>query len=364
MSIFIDAHMLGEQEGGNETYIAGLLHGFAMLNVDNIIPLYNTQYQTRIMAHRQRSLSLQSQSSLQRLLIELPRLCQKFNASLLHLTYNAPIHLSCPFVVTVHDVIFHRYPQYFAPRVRLLLKTLMPISMYRARAVITISEASKQDIVKHYPFVKNKIVSIPLAPGPLVETVPNMQAAQQISGGGDFILAVGTIQPRKNIKRLIEAYIKARVNDAIQASLIIVGASAWQGSEIQRIAQDSPYKNDIIFAGYLDDATVSALYRTCSIFIYPSLYEGFGLPVIEAMYCGAPVITSNCSSLPEVAGDAAYFIDPYSVDEIGVALQNIFNNADLRQALITRGRIQAQKFSWHYTAAATLDVYQQALATR
>ena len=361
MNILIDAHMLGEREGGNETYIAGLLHGFSMMKASEITPVYNSHYQPSNVLYSRPPASLKSQNSFQRLFVEIPALCRKFKASLLHLTYNAPVHISCPFVVSVHDVIFHRYPQYFAPRVRLLLSTLMPISMYRARAVITISEASKQDIIDHYPFVRNKIISIPLAPGPLVETKPDLQAAMKITGGREFILAVGTVQPRKNIQRLIEAYISARTHQKIQASLIIVGAAAWQGTEIQKLAQESIYRHDIIVAGYLSDAIVSALYRTCRVFIYPSLYEGFGLPVVEAMQCGAPVITSNCSSLPEVGGDAAYNVDPHSVEEINLALQAVINDDELRHHLIVRGHAQAKKFSWQYTAAETLEVYQRAL---
>lgn len=361
MNILIDAHMIGKQEGGNETYIAGLLHGFSKMQLSGILPIYNSHYRPKESANKLPLLKVKSENSFQRLFVEIPTLCREFSASLLHVTYNAPLHFSCPFVVSVHDVIFHRYPQYFAPRVRFLLSTLMPLSMYRARAVITISEASKRDIIDHYPFVKNKIVSVPLAPGPLVDTEPDMQSAIKITGGRNFVLAVGTVQPRKNIKRLIEAYIQARMQNLVEAALVIVGASAWQGTEIQNIAQGSPYQQDIIFAGYLDDSIVSALYRTCSVFIYPSLYEGFGLPVVEAMHCGAPVITSNCSSLPEVGGDAAYYIDPYSVEEITLALQTVLNNDELRADLITRGHVQAKKFSWQYTAAETYKVYQRAL---
>jgi glycosyltransferase involved in cell wall biosynthesis len=145
---------------------------------------------------------------------------------------------------------------------------------------------------------------------------------------------------------------------------LIVGRSAWQHSEIQRIAANSPYSQDIVFTGYLPDAVVAALYRACTVFIYPSLYEGFGLPVLEAMACGAPVITSNCSSLPEVAGDAALFVDSYDVEQISRAIEQVLNDVSLRSDLRVRGLRRAACFSWEQTAVKTLEAYKWALQMR
>ncbi|MCE7980658.1 MAG: glycosyltransferase family 1 protein [Caldilinea sp. CFX5] len=362
MKIIIDAHMLGQQEGGNETYIAGLLQGFEEIlpqPATAITALYNPRYTgTRLSRSGLSPLVLTSNNDFRRLFMEIPSICKKWPADLLHATYNVSPFLPCPCVITVHDVIFRLYPEYFSPRVRLLLSTLLPLSMIRAKVIITDSEASKRDIIHFYPFVRNKIIIIPAAAGPIVNVEPNWQVAQQYRQKGEFILAVGTVQPRKNITRLVQAYISLRQRQLIDSKLIIVGRAQWQGSEIQKIALNSPYHQDIIFTGYLEDASVSALYRHCSVFVYPSLYEGFGLPVLEAMACGAPVITSNRSSLPEVAGEAATLVDPYSVEQLSAAIEAILGNPARREEMRQQGLRQAAQFKWSRAAAAALEVYK------
>lgn len=364
MRIAVDAHMLGEQEGGNETYVAGLLQGFtrATLPEDVIITaLYNRSYVLPQPQGRIQCRAFQRNGNFHRLFVELGMVCRQVRADILHVTYNAPLFVPCTLVVSVHDIIFRRYPQFFSPRVRILLSTLMPLSMRRANVIVTLSEASREDIHRYYPFTRDKVVVTPLAPGPVATVAPQTEAAQRITGGQDFILAVGTVQPRKNIARLIRAYVDARRRRATTARLVVVGRAAWQHSEVHRIAAESPYYQDIIFTGYLDDATVAALYRSCAVFVYPSLYEGFGLPVIEAMACGAPVITSNLSSLPEVAGDAALLVNPFDVGQISTAIERMLNDHSLREDLRERGVRQAARFSWERTAMETFEAYQWAL---
>jgi len=365
MHIVIDAHMLGEQEGGNETYMAGLLEGLELtlspISQTKITALYNPRYKPPENRIRVRSAVLHNRGSIYRLLWEIPSICRYLKADLLHVTYNAPLFSACPFVVTVHDVIFRIYPEYFTPRVRMLLTTLVPFSMWRATFILTDSEASKQDIVRYYPFVQNKIVVTPGAAGPVATTQPDYLKAEKYTQDRKFILSVGSVQPRKNILRLIQAYILLRQREATNARLIIVGRSGWQGSQIQKLALNSPYADDIIFTGYLDDAVLAALYRKCAVFVYPSLYEGFGLPVLEAMACGAPVITSNLSSLPEIAGDAALFVDPYSVAQISAAINQVLSNDALREELIFRGLRRASRYSWERTVQETLAVYERAV---
>jgi glycosyltransferase involved in cell wall biosynthesis len=364
--VLIDAHMLGDQEGGNETYIAGLLQGFeslGQLSDAKIIALYNQHYKPLPYTHiGMRRFS--GSGALKRLLCELPAVSRREDADLLHVTYNAPLRQPCPVVVSVHDVIFRRYPGYFSPRVRLLLNTILPLSMRRARAVFTLSEASRRDIAHYYPFTRDKIHVVGLAAGPLVHAQPDDQGAQRYTRGRPFLLAVGNVQPRKNIGRLIKAYLRARQNGMQAVRLLVVGRSQWQGSAIQQLAAASPYHDDIVFTGYLQDQVVAALYRQCLAFIYPSLYEGFGLPVLEAMACGAPTVTSNSSSLPEVAGDAAILVDPTSAEAITSAIEQLVADGSLRDKLRDRGLRQAARFSWEQTARQTLEVYQQVLYQR
>jgi len=368
MHILIDAHMLGEREGGNETYIAGLLQGFERVSLPEsvcVTVLHRESYALPLQSGSGlRTQILENGGNFFRVFAQIPRLCHRLQADVLHMTYNASPWLPCPLVLTVHDVIFRRYPQYFSPRVLLLLSTLLPLSMWRAAVILTDSDASRSEIIHYYPFTRNKIVVAPLAPGPAAGLAPDLAAVERYSAGKEFILAVGTVQPRKNIARLIQAYISLRQRGVTQARLVIVGRSAWQGSDIQRIAHLNPYHADIQFTGYLDDAMLAGLYRRCLAFVYPSLAEGFGLPVLEAMACGAPVITSNCSSLPEVAGQAALLVNPYSVDEISARLEQLLTNPGLRGELRARSLKQAARFSWERTARETLSAYHQAWQVR
>lgn len=366
MKVLLDAHMLGDQEGGNETYVAGLIAGFEALGPDAgvaVTALYSADYRPTGTAHVAAA-HLRRGGAVARLLRELPAARRATGANLVHVTYNAPLFDRCPVVVSVHDVLYRRYPAYFSPRVRLLLNTILPLSIRRARVVLTLSEASRREIEHYYPFARDKIAVVGLAAGPVASVAPDEAGAAAYSGAGPFILAVGTVQPRKNITRLIEAYLLARQRGMGGTRLIIVGRSRWQGTEIQRLAAESPYRDDIVFPGYVSDAVVAALYRRCVAFAYPSLAEGFGLPVLEAMACGAPVITSDRSSLPEVAGDAALLVDPTSVQDLSIALERTVRDAALRADLRDRGLRRAAQFSWEQVARETLAVYRQAAQLR
>jgi glycosyltransferase involved in cell wall biosynthesis len=365
MRIVIDAHMLGEQEGGNETYIAGLLQGLQAIHPHHaeITALYQQNgYRPPAGEPFIRYRSLHARTNLQRLFAEIPQICRSARADLLHVTYNAPPVVSCRTVVSVHDVIFRRMPAYFSPRVRLLLSTLLPLSMRRASAILTLSEASRRDIEHFYPFTSGKIKVISLAPGPLAAATPDPEEVERVTQGQPFVLAVGTVQPRKNITRLIQSYTLARQRGAPAVKLVIVGRSAWHHSSAHAVAEASPFRDDIVFTGYVPDSVVAGLYARCSVFVYPSLYEGFGLPVLEAMACGAATVTSKVSSLPEVAGDAALLVDPYSIEELSNAIAQVLEDPTVRDDLRARGMARAAQFTWDRTARETLSAYACAVA--
>lgn len=365
MKVLLDAHILGEREGGNETYIAGLIEGFSQLQFDDplqVTILHQSYYQPNFAFNKHLQYQpLRGTNNWKRVFLSIPTICHQNQIELLHVTYNASPFLTLPIVVTVHDVIFRVYPKFFSPRVRLLLSTLMPLTMRKAKSIITVSAASKKDIEHFYPFTRGKIYVTPEAPGPLVKATPDYTTCNKITRSQDFILSVGTVQPRKNIARLIEAYIDLRQKGVTNARLVIVGRDDWQNSHIHRVAKESGFAEDIVFTGYIPDQVLSALYRKCSVFVYPSLYEGFGLPVIEAMACGAPVITSNTSSLPEVAGNAALKIDPHSTREIAQAIATVLTNNSLREELRRQGCDQAQNFSWEKTARETYHIYKETI---
>jgi glycosyltransferase involved in cell wall biosynthesis len=174
------------------------------------------------------------------------------------------------------------------------------------------------------------------------------------------VLAVGNLEPRKNLVRLVRAYAALRQSGAISHQLVIVGQAHWQGSVVSREAKELGLAGEVVFTGYVPTDDLVALYNAATTFVYPSLYEGFGLPILEAMSCGTPVITSNVASMPEVAGEAALLINPRSVEDLAQALGRVLADETLRYELEEKGLHQASQFSWEQTARLTLQAYEEA----
>jgi len=368
VKVVLDAHMLGKQEGGNETYVAGLLAGLRDLALPDVavtalvdpgIPGGQIPSWSGLGTHR-----LRSRGNLHRLLHGVGDACRLARADILHMTYHASFDLPCILVLSVHDVLFKRFPAFFSPRDRLLLNTLLPLSIRRAARVLTLSEASRTDIEHFFPSARGRIDVIPLAAGSVVGAPPDLSAAREISGERSYILAVGTIQPRKNFGRLVQAFGQLEKAKRGQLRLVVVGKPQWRSNQVRAATGGDHGDVDVVFAGYVSDSALAGLYRMCSAFVYPSLAEGFGLPVLEAMACGAPVITSNVSSLVEVAGDAALLVDPRSVGEIAGAMGRVLEDPGLADELRDRGRQQALRFSWANTARMTVEAYRRALNSR
>lgn len=260
-------------------------------------------------------------------------------------------------VMTIYDVTFIKYPQYsntivqgYADRVRRCLKW--------TDLVLTISESSKQDIVKYLNFESDRIIVTPLASRYGLGYQSNIPVFNGYELTRPFILFVSTIEPRKNILGLIEAFDRLKRTQKIEHDLVLVGQKGWLYEPIfERIAR-SPYRDNIYHLDYLPDNAVAEFYRKADVFVYPSHYEGFGLPVLEAMTLGTPVVCSNSSSLPEVAGDAAIMID--AEDELAIAngIMRVIDDRKLRQELIRRGYDRATRFSWRRTAEETLKAYR------
>jgi glycosyltransferase involved in cell wall biosynthesis len=229
-------------------------------------------------------------------------------------------------------------------------------------AVITVSRQSCQDLIKYLPVNPKKINVIPEAASlhfhPLNEA-EYLPALERHGIRRPYILSVGSLEPRKNLLRLLEAY--ARLEGS-RPSLVIAGArNYWKSSPVVETVSRLGLEQHVRFTGYVEDADLPALYSAASLFVFPSLYEGFGLPVLEAMACGTPVVTSSVSSLPEVAGDAALLVDPRDVDAIASAMRRILDDSDLAADLRARGLARAAQFSWERTARETLAVYEKVL---
>lgn len=271
-------------------------------------------------------------------------------------THYLPLHVSCPSVITILDVSYLYYPQLFKKKDLYQLKFWGGFSIKCAKKIITISNSSKNDIIKMYHVKPEKIVVVypgirELSKGLRFQTMEDLKKKFAVSS--PYILFVGTLQPRKNIVKLIEAFAALKNKEV---NLVIIGRKGWQFEEILNAPKENGVGERVKFLDSVTDEDLPSFYKNALCFCLPSLYEGFGLPVLEAMQYGCPVATSNVSSLPEAGGDAAIYFNPESVEDITKALGRLLEDNNLREELIKKGKIQVKKFSWEKTARETLKV--------
>jgi glycosyltransferase involved in cell wall biosynthesis len=257
-----------------------------------------------------------------------------------------------PCAVVVYDLITFKPEARPQRRASLIERGTARPAIARAGALLCISEWTRVDLVERFPKAAPKAVAIPLAASPQ----PDVDAAAAVARLGlerPYVLAVGTLEPRKNLGRLIEAWSRLPSDVRSSHTLALVGPSGWELDEV--LAPVRAAKDDVRLVGFVADDDLAALYERCAAFCYPSLYEGFGLPVLEAMQAGAPVICSNTSSLPEVGGDAVAYVNPLEPDEIARVLERVLGDPDERARLAAAGRERAQRFSWDDTARQTFE---------
>ncbi|WP_347239883.1 glycosyltransferase family 1 protein [Oscillatoria sp. FACHB-1406] len=266
-------------------------------------------------------------------------------------------------VMTIYDLTCAKYPQYINSVVKTYFKRIQRCLEW-TDLVITISESSKRDIVEYLNFDPDRIWVTPLASRysgeqPLLASLPQPQAPYNFSR--PYLLFVSTLEPRKNIVAIVEAFNYLKQKYRIEQQLVLIGQKGWKYEPILDAIARSPYSHEIHHLNYLSDNDVAWFYQHADVFVYPSHYEGFGLPVLEAMTLGAPVVTANTSSLPEVAGDAALLVNPDEPLELAEAIFNVLQSSQLRQTLIEKGRERAKLFSWEKTALETLAAYRSIL---
>ncbi len=286
--------------------------------------------------------------------------------ALLHgLAYALPVACACPTVVTVHDLSFLRYPQAFRRFNRAYLGWMTRLAVRKAARVIAVSESTRRDVIALCGVADEKVTVVPN--GVTSDFCPAeahaVAAFRQRKGLPErCILFLGTLEPRKNVERLVEAYaLLAQRQRGDLPPLVIAGAKGWFYDTIfARVAQHG-LAGRVIFPGFIPADELPWWYRGATLFVYPSLFEGFGLPVLEAMACGTPTITSNVSSLPEVAGDAALLVAPDDPVALADAMARVLDEPDLAAQMRAAGLMQASHFSWARTAAATAAVYQAVL---
>lgn len=269
-------------------------------------------------------------------------------------------------VVTIYDLTVLTHPEcHTAENIRVCTKGINDTVKY-ADEIIAISEYTKQDILNILKVPEERVTVTHLAADSTYRQIKESETLERVRRvyklPEKFVLFIGSLEPRKNIRTLIYAYARLPERFRKEFPLVIAGAKGWLNSDISQVVRDLHLEGKVLFPGFIDKEDISAIYSLATVFVYPSLYEGFGLPILEAMACATPVITSNTSSMPEVAGDAAKLICPNDVDGLTAALEDILDNEALRDEMRAKGLKRATNFSWDKCAKETIAVYKKSLA--
>lgn len=381
MRIGIDARTLSGRYTGDRTYWRGLIGGLAAVDPANEYVLY-----TRRPLDGDPPPGLGANFSWRQvaspandalwMLAGWPRALKADKIDVAHTQYNIPLlGAPCPVVTTVHDVSFRFHPDLFLPRDRWLLNTLVPRSMRKAAHVLAVSESTRRDILRFYPQVPKDNVRVVLEAAdsrfrpPLGGQEKARAVANKTLGLDDrpYLLAVGVLQPRKNLALLLDAFALVKLGlkiggEPLPHRLVIAGKRGWlDDTDAQLAALPEEVTRDIVMAGYVADDDLPTLYGGADALCYPSRYEGFGLPPLEAMACACPVLCSRSSSLPEVVGDAGILLSPDDSDAWARALGKLLSAPPILARWRERGPARAALFSWENAARETLEVYEECI---
>lgn len=299
---------------------------------------------------------------IKRLCWQLPMLQQKYRLDILHTQYILPIPSFSAGVVTIHDILFETHPQYFAPLFRLRSKVLMRLSARRASHVFTVSEFSRQTMLSYYHIAPEKISVIHNGVDEnrfyAGESGQNIVESRELFSKG-YLLSVGRLEPRKNHVALLRAYAKLQT---VQLPLVIIGQPDFGFDEVLHVIRDLHLESRVRILSDVNDTELPAFYRHAKLFIYPSWAEGFGMPPLEAMASGVPVISSDSTSIPEVVGDAAILVNPEDVDALAKAIDHFLSDQGFYSEMQQRGLKQAKAFQWSAEAEKVRAVYLDVLA--
>lgn len=299
-----------------------------------------------------------------RIPLELPRRARQDRADLLHVQYVAPPFAGLPIVTAIHDVSFEDVPGLFRRRTELRLRAFVRMAARRSTAIVTISEFTRSRIVSHYRVDPDRVHVTYLGVDSRWRRLSAEDAREALRGLAlppSFVLAVGNLHPRKNIPRLVRAIDRARAAGAGDIHLVLAGQAGWRAGEVDEAVSRVGGDGWVHRLGYVDERALLALHSVAKAVAYVSLYEGFGLPVLEAMACGAVVVASQTTSIPEVAGEAAVLVDPASDDAVTGGLIQALTDQDLRRRLALAGPARAAIFTWDACAEATVRAYQSTL---
>jgi len=366
MRFSVDAHAIGRHLTGNEVYVRNLLHGFAALDqTSEFIAYLSSNVNGAAAAVPDRFVRRHvSGNSFLRLGVELSRLLREDAPDLLHVQYTAPLACPVPVVVSVHDISFLEHPEYFPWQRALQLRITVKRTMEGAARVLTPSEFSRTTILQSYKLDPARVQVVPIAVSPIFRPMAQEVAKASVNGrfgfSEPFVVTVGDLQPRKNQLGLIEAFERLLTeNPNLPHHLVIVGKDTWFSSRVHARATQSPFASRIHFTGWVTDEDLVQLYNASDLLAFPSFYEGFGLPILEAMACGRAVVCSNTSAMPEVADSAALLFNPAETGEVVRAMRDLLLDSELRARMERLGQQRASLFTWERTARRTLEIYYE-----
>ena len=297
--------------------------------------------------------------------IGLPLFARQSALTLFHGTnYNVPLWHRCRTVVTIHDLSLFLYPETHEQHLVQRARRRLPTMARTADLIITPSESVRREVCEHLPVGPSKVVAVPEAPRHSFRPIPLEQTTEcrrRLGIEDEFLLFVGTVEPRKNLLTLVQAFDEILRTTTLRPQLVIAGKKGWLVDDLFSFIKRSGIDERILFTGYVSDEDLCALYSSCRVCVYPSLYEGFGLPPLEAMACGAPVITTRIPPIIETVGQAARLVAPKDVRALAQTIVELLGDADARQHLSSAGLERAAEFTWERTARATLEIYHQVL---
>jgi glycosyltransferase involved in cell wall biosynthesis len=366
LRIGIDAHSVGMGAGGNETHYENLIRWLPKVDARNEYILYFSHLDAERRAAyaiegRIRTQALPWKNSYLRVPLALPKAIRHDKLDVFHAQYVLPPFTRCKTLVTIADLAFEHYPESFPAVQRARCKWMIPSAARKADHILTVSEFSKRDISERYKISPDKITVTYHGTDERFAPVDPSRAREDLARkyqvSGPFLLYVGRIQARKNLIRLVEAFATLKKRGAPH-QLVIVGKSDFQAKQLVAKIAELGLRNDVVFPGYVPNNDLPVFYSAAEAFVFPSLFEGFGLPVIEAMACGAAVVTSYGSSLDEVAGDAASLADPHSTESIVSAIDRVLRDDVWRAELRRRGLARARQFSYEKAARQVVNIYE------
>jgi glycosyltransferase involved in cell wall biosynthesis len=355
--ILINGLQLGNLNTGVQYYTQQLYKELKIIETDDLV--------FDLMRSPVSRIRFSNNNRLRRIIFEniiLPPYLYKSNYSLYHSpNYVLPYLLNSPSVLTIHDLITLDYPKLCQIESSIYFRLLLSRSIKKATRIIAVSKKVKDDILRHFTVPDEKIDVIYHGINQIFKKTKNISILDKYHLPNRYFLFVGNIEPKKNLERLIRAFDLFRKTTKLKHKLIIVGKKGWKYKPVFKTVAELSLNNEIIFTGYVPEEDLPAIYSMADLFVFPSLYEGFGIPPLEAMSCEIPVIVSNKGALPEITGGNCIQVNPYDINNIAESMHTLITDEDLRSRYVEQGKSWVNKFTWNKTACKTIKVYKKAL---